>query len=116
MNQLQDELNKVCCICLEEETDNKKNALIEYKHCGNYYVHNKCLNKWKYDECLICRKNFLNLDEESQLSSENITILQHYNNSVVTPYKYVFFKCCFIFMFGIVGTYYIIKYENELNN
>ena len=50
---------QTCCICLEEQTEfdiENNNKLIEYNHCGSYYVHYKCLNSWKLNECIICRK------------------------------------------------------------
>ena len=79
--------NRCCCICLEEETDPFKNVLISYEHCGKYYIHNKCLNKWKYNECIICRKKIYNFYEEDQdilyLRESNTTETQinQYNNN-----------------------------------
>ena len=43
----------VCIFCHENGN------LVEYNHCGNYFVHNKCLYKWYYQEdykCFICKK------------------------------------------------------------
>jgi len=51
------ESNKICIICLENDKL-YYNKLIEYNHCGIYYVHISCLNAWKLNECLICRKKF----------------------------------------------------------
>lgn len=42
-----------CIIC--HQNDN----LIEYNHCGSFFVHYKCLYKWYEHEghvCFICRK------------------------------------------------------------
>ena len=74
-------INNNCIICLEE------GKLIEYNHCGTYYVHQKCLNKWKSTECFICRKSLIqNLDIESDCSqnSEQTNDIQivYYNNSI----------------------------------
>lgn len=42
-----------CIIC------HQSGNLVEYCHCGSYYVHNKCLYEW-YDRegyrCFICKK------------------------------------------------------------
>ena len=38
----------------------EQNKLIEYNHCGKYYVHYSCLNTWTHDECLICREKISN--------------------------------------------------------
>lgn len=62
--------NKICIVCLDNENDNNK--LIEYNHCGLYYIHNSCLNSWKYPECLICRKK-INLIQEEHIN-QNIDI------------------------------------------
>ncbi len=72
--------NNNCIICLEE------GKLIGYNHCGNYFVHQKCLNKWKSTECFICRKNLIeNLDIESESSQtseqiNDIQIINEYNS------------------------------------
>ena len=42
-----------CIICHEDDKD-----LIEYNHCGKFYVHPECLIQWhiKHEkECIICR-------------------------------------------------------------
>lgn len=88
---------QTCCICLEEQTEfdiEDGNSLIEYNHCGKYYVHNKCLNIWKSNECLICRKklNYItdynnndndNNDNDTESNEEN-NIINHDNNDVIT--------------------------------
>ena len=59
--------NNICVICHEEENENTNDHLILYQHgCGDYYVHQKCLEKWYKKEgyeCLICREKIL--DEEN---------------------------------------------------
>ena len=70
-----------CIICLEE------GRLIEYDHCGNYHVHQKCLNKWKSTECFICRKNLiesLDIESESSQISEQINDIQIINDNSIT--------------------------------
>jgi len=102
-NNENEKLNlQTCCICLEEQTEfdiENDNKLVEYNHCGNYYVHNKCLNTWKLNECLICRKNL----NENNYESDNdiITILIEDNNNLQC--KTFCFNCCiFINLFGII--------------
>ena len=49
-----------CIVCLES------NNLIEYDHCGLYYVHEECLDKWEKDECIICRQKIIKEDSRSK--------------------------------------------------
>lgn len=42
-----------CIICIETD-----GVLINYNHCGNYYIHMECLNNWNKNECIICRESF----------------------------------------------------------
>lgn len=65
---------QTCCICLEEQTEfdiENYNRLIEYNHCGSYYVHNKCLDTWKLNECLICRKKIYENQSRNQSTNES---------------------------------------------
>lgn len=62
---------KTCCICLEEQ-ESVSDKLIEYNHCGVYYIHNKCLNDWNKNECLICRKKFCKIINENEASQLNV--------------------------------------------
>ena len=55
---LKDSSNRICFICLEEDSLDD-NSLIEYNHCGIYYIHNDCLNNWDPNDCLICRKKII---------------------------------------------------------
>ena len=62
---------QTCIICLEEQSENdieNNNQLIKYNHCGLYYIHNKCLNNWNSNQCIICRKN---LNEITVVSNNN---------------------------------------------
>jgi len=47
-----------CCIC--HDPDN----LIEYNHCGIYYVHQQCLETWNknLNQCFICRQNIIDIE------------------------------------------------------
>lgn len=56
LNEKNLEDNKICIVCLDNEDDIENNKLIEYNHCGIYYIHNSCLNAWTHSECLICRE------------------------------------------------------------
>ena len=42
-----------CIICLEEGANLK-----QLNHCGIYYVHKQCYNKWKSknNTCIVCRE------------------------------------------------------------
>jgi hypothetical protein len=46
-----------CIICLEEGANLK-----QLNHCGVYYVHKKCHNKWnsKNNTCIVCREPLVN--------------------------------------------------------
>lgn len=70
---------KICFICLENIEDIEK--VIEYNHCGIYYVHNQCLNNWELDECIICRKKYSDIvkDETNVLINQ---IINNYNFSL----------------------------------
>lgn len=48
-----------CIICLEEGANLK-----QLTHCGVYYVHKKCHNKWKSNNntCIVCREPLTTLD------------------------------------------------------
>jgi hypothetical protein len=42
-----------CILCLEEGANLK-----QLNHCGVYYIHKQCLNKWKAknNTCIVCRE------------------------------------------------------------
>ena len=123
-------IDKICCICLEHETENdiennnnNNNNLIEYNHCGIYNVHKKCLNNWKSNECLICRKklskkqfkkifNKCNESNESNERNNNITILMYndYQNYQNLYNMKICSKFCIIFNIVGIGLYFYIKY------
>ena len=115
-----------CCICLEEQTEfdiENDNRLIEYNHCGSYYVHNKCLNTWKSNDCLICRKNF-NEISKNQISNNQISNNQISNNEsdndIITilidqddsslHIKQFCFNFCIIANIFCIGIYFLNKY------
>ena len=113
---LHEKLNlQICCICLEEQTEfdiENDNRLIEYNHCGSYYVHNKCLNTWKSNECLICRKKFnenLNNNNNNGNESDNdiITIMVDPTNRSLHVKQFCFNFCIITNLLGI-GLYFLI--------
>lgn len=71
--------SKICIICLENEDDLENNKLIEYNHCGIYYVHLSCLNSWTHSECLICREKMYIIHNNNE--SENVTIESNTNSN-----------------------------------
>jgi len=71
--------NNNCLICLEE------GKLIEYNHCGNYYVHQKCLKKWKSNDCFICRKKLTESYDEECCDTSEITNI---SNDIRIVYEY----------------------------
>ena len=76
-----------CVICLENE---KKTNMIEYNHCGIYYIHSSCLNKWDINDCIICRKQII--PEIEVISTNTNTILN--TNTPRTPFiKYLCWFC-----------------------
>lgn len=110
---------QTCCICLEDQTEfdiESNNKLIEYNHCGSYYVHNKCLNTWKLNECLICRKNFDKSSNQSsnEIISDNddndiITILVNQNDASL-QYKTIFLNFCLIV--NVIGIILYLSINN----
>ena len=104
---------KICIICLENENENENdnnNKLIEYNHCGKYYIHNYCLNGWKKNECIICREKFFS-NIKTELNNElerEITIrpIQEYyfNNE---NKKYCLNLIIFIYLSGTI--YYFLN-------
>jgi len=99
-----DTTNKICIVCLEEENNEIDNRLIEYNHCGKYNIHNKCLNNWKSNECIICRNKLIkdsNNSHDTNSSNDIITIMiePNRNNIIKTCYK----SCIIINLFGLIG-------------
>ena len=72
------ENDKLCIICLEG------NNLIEYNHCGKYYVHNSCLNTWTNNECLICREKISHNDYNT---FNNLPISNSITINITEPYS-----------------------------
>ena len=106
---------QTCCICLEEQTEfdiENDNRLIEYNHCGSYYVHNKCLNTWNLNECLICRKNFNASSNQycNEITNDNniITILTNQNDESLNIKQFCLNLCIITNLFGI-GLYFLLK-------
>jgi len=117
-DKLNEKLNlQMCCICLEEQTEfdiENDNRLVEYNHCGSYYVHNKCLNTWKSNECLICRKKFSGNSNENSTSNDNesdndiITILVDQNDRSLHVKQFCVNFCIITNLFGI-GLYFLLR-------
>uniref|UniRef100_A0A6C0LFB5 RING-type domain-containing protein n=1 Tax=viral metagenome TaxID=1070528 RepID=A0A6C0LFB5_9ZZZZ len=106
---------QTCCICLEQQTEfdiENSNRLIEYNHCGSYYVHNKCLNTWKLNECLICRKNFNESDNGNDNESDNgndiITILVNQNERCLKIKQFCVSFCITTYLVCI-GLYFLLR-------
>ena len=106
---------QMCCICLEEQTEfdiENDNRLIEYNHCGSYYVHNKCLNTWKSNECLICRKKFsensTSNDDDNESDNNIITILVDQNDRSLHVKQFCVNFCIITNLFGI-GLYFLLR-------
>ena len=80
--------NNICFVCHEEGCSEK---LILYQHgCGNYYIHQSCLDKWYKKEgyeCIICREKILNEEETYYKSSStevnNLTNITDNNQRIV---------------------------------
>ena len=109
---------QTCCICLEEQTEfdiENYNRLIEYNHCGSYYVHNKCLDTWKSNECLICRKKINENQSRNQSTNEStnesttdiITIMVDPTNRSLHVKQFCFNFCIITNLLGI-GLYFLI--------
>ena len=105
---------QTCCICLEEETEfdiENDNKLVEYNHCGSYYVHNKCLNTWNSNECLICRKNFNATSNQytNEIANDNdiITTLTVQNDESLNTKQFCLNLFIITNLFGI-GFYFLL--------
>ena len=68
-------MDLICVFCLEIDI---KDNLIEYNHCGIYNIHFKCLNKWKINECFICREQIINEITNVVEDSNNDENLEQY--------------------------------------
>ena len=120
---------KICLICLENIDDIE--SVVEYNHCGIYYIHNECLNNWNHNECIICRKKFIEIvtsDNENNENNENIENNNNSNNSnnthiidsMTTPDLNTGLRCrvlCCTFLiasnFFLIGIYLLSNILNE---
>ena len=107
--------DKTCIICLE----NNNEVLIEYNHCGKYYIHNKCLNEWdNLNECIICRSNLIDIEQESNrdsMSENNIvTLIIEPSNNIESSDDNTRLKKCFLtflsFGFFSFSLYILFEY------
>jgi len=120
---------KICLICLENINDIEK--VIEYNHCGIYYIHNECLNNWNHNECIICRKKFVDFIDSSNdnlQNNNNTTILNTGNESISSDiidvmsnshirqsHRYKTIACSMLMMFILLftGSCFIIETVNN---
>uniref|UniRef100_A0A6C0DX91 RING-type domain-containing protein n=1 Tax=viral metagenome TaxID=1070528 RepID=A0A6C0DX91_9ZZZZ len=78
---------QTCIICLEEGTN-----LTQINHCGAYYVHKKCHNKWKSknNTCIVCRE--LLTQEHTITVAQAVPIVEeepnHTNYNIINALKF----------------------------
>lgn len=130
---------KICLICLENIDDIEK--VIEYNHCGIYYIHNECLSSWNHNECIICRKKFTDIVNNERtdinlttLPINEINISNESNESVSSnssgviidnmsnPHTYSSNKCrtitcSMLIMFHLLfmGSYLLLRVNDDEN-
>lgn len=88
-------MEKCCVICLENKIESN-DKMIEYNHCGKYYIHSSCLNKWNaINDCFICREKIVKETVTIIAPIDNITIQDNLPRRRRTN---SFFRCieCFI--------------------
>lgn len=130
---------KICLICLENIDDIEK--VVEYNHCGIYYIHNECLNSWNHNECIICRKKFIDIIESNNANSSgnssgtNVTNINTSNESVSSattvdiidvmsnPHTRESYRCrtiicsmCIMFNLLFIGSYLLIDSLDNTGN
>ena len=115
----------ICVICLDSNNEND-NPLSIFDHCGTYYVHLKCQQKWfsLNNTCFICRENIILNVEYNPESEINLIIVNNNNNNHQiylrrNSIKFLFLFLYYIFVIFIIinQLYYLIilKEENEEN-
>ena len=71
-----------CIICLEEGANLK-----QLNHCGIYYVHKQCYNKWKNknNTCIVCREPLtqLNTIVVQQVQEVEEVVQANYNQRII---------------------------------
>lgn len=135
---------KICLICLENIDDIEK--VVEYNHCGIYYIHNECLNSWNHNECIICRKKFIDIVENNSsgnannsgtngTNANNVININTSNESVSSastvdiidvmsnPHTRESYRCrtiicsmCIMFNFLFIGSYLLIDSFDNTGN
>lgn len=104
---------QTCCICLEEQSEQnieeQNNNLITYNHCGTYYVHKICLNKWKLNQCFICREKLYQENIELRIDNNS----GNYNdlNERRLHYQSLCTQICIILNLCGIGIYFVISYH-----
>jgi len=80
-------LYKECIICFKDDI---KEKLLEYNHCGKYYIHNNCKNEWfniHKNECFICReKIIIDIDDDVEYNEVELNNYAIYND--INNYSY----------------------------
>ncbi len=91
-----------CIICMDYDNSSR---IIQYNHCGKYYIHEKCNDKWflKHKSCFICRNkiideenlNFDNNENENENENEN-NVNDNIDNMAnsINSNNYCPFICC----------------------
>ena len=77
------ENNNECIVC-QDETG--KPLILNQHGCGNYFIHQECLNIWYTKHgftCIICRKNIIDSDDSQIIDIYSDTESSE-NNSVDT--------------------------------
>jgi hypothetical protein len=101
---------EICIVCLSESVDLETNYLIQYNHCGNYYIHRKCLELWedKHTECIICRKNLFDLSVNSsdnhreEFHNVEVALGSRNTDNIIQVYpRPIIYDNCQLAMFGI---------------
>ena len=127
-------VDEICIVCLDESIDPINNYLIEYNHCGNYFIHKKCLEAWedKHNECVICRRNISEIQDnkirehlEDLQNRDRVESSRYITNNVIQIYpRAIGYDNCQIVMFsvgiviifvGIIAITSEIMNNNELN-
>ena len=115
----------ICVICLECNNDNE-NQILQFDHCGTYYVHQKCQQKWfnLNNTCFICREIFFSTVEDNSESELNLIIINNNNNNVNNNQIYfgqnnikyfLSFLCYTFWIFFIINELYYLIIINEEN-
>lgn len=106
-----------CCICLDGLNE-KNESLIEYNHCGKYFIHPSCLNKWNPNDCFICRKKIINeTNQENDIEQPDNTEDNDIITIMIDPNsnnrKCISFLGKFCIVFNLMGIFLYLMITNE---